>query len=250
MLTETSGSANAAQEAIAKLEFARLVTFNEPPKSGTIQADIVKKFAGGTDKISTRALHKSEREFVPVFKPILACNTIPNISEDSHAVWRRIRIIDFPVIFSDNPDLDDPFQKIADESLQERMQNWAPSMAGYLVHWLQILRTEGLSEPIAVVRRTSEYRDDNDQFKDFIDEYLVAEPDSSRCLQWKDLKAAFRIWHDAKWPNNRLKANIPSSIRDYFTGKLGKFYDTNRGHQKCVGYFGWRLRSDFVPETY
>lgn len=247
VLTETANSANGAQEAISKLEFKRLVTFNEPSKQSTIQAEVVKQFAGGTDRISTRGLHKSEREFIPEFKPILACNSIPKISEDSHAIWRRVKIIDFPMKFCDNPDVNDPFQKLADNTLAAETRSWSPYMAGFLVEHLRRLRGQGpvvLAPPQAVVDRTSEYRDENDQYKEFLDEYIEPEEDPDKPLQWADLREVFRRWYN---PRNPVKlSQRADDVKKYFNTKLGGWYNTTRKGIAVRGYLKFRLVDDRV----
>ena len=200
LLTGKSESANGSEEPLAKLESKRLALFNEPSGSSTIQADVIKRLVGGTDKISTRKNFSSECEFVPVFTPILACNTIPKISEDTYAIWRRIRVVHFPVLFCDDPDPDNEFEKLSDEALPERMNSWPPFMAGYLIHWLKILREEGLRSPDAVQNSSNEYKDENDAYKDFVEKFL--ERAHKECyIQWTDLLAKFRPWHDEKFRN-------------------------------------------------
>ena len=116
LLTQGAGTPHGAQYGVDKMEHKRVAFFGEPPKGSIIQAEVIKRFAGGTDKISTRGLHQDEREFVPVFKAVLSCNSIPKISEDSFAIWRRVRIVDFPVKFSPDPDPDpdNPLSQLAD----------------------------------------------------------------------------------------------------------------------------------------
>ena len=248
VLTESSGSANGAQEAISKLEFKRLVTFNEPPKQSTIQAEVIKQFAGGTDKISTRGLQKSEREFIPEFKPILACNSIPKISEDSHAVWRRVRIIDFPMKFCDDPDPDDPLQRLADNNLANETKSWGPFMAGFLVEWLKRLRREGMTAPSGILKRTSEYKEDNDDYKEFLDNFIEDEPDKeNKWLAWDKVRPSFRKWYkDNRNPKNTIK---DADIKGYLNSKLGEFAITTRKGVNVRGWFGWRLKTEvFVAD--
>lgn len=231
------------------MEHRRLVLFGEPPKQSSIQAEIIKRFAGGTDKISTRGLHQDEREFVPVFKAVLACNSIPKVSEDSYAVWRRMRIVDFPVKFSKDPDPRDPMSQMADESLPRQLPDWAPHLAGYLLKYVCRLRADGLTPPRTVERSTEDYRDDNDDYAEYRLNTL------ERCsddlwLQWMDLLENFRPWHDARFPKLSAgqRAKDVQAVRRYFIGKLGPIKNTQRKGQDVNGFFGWRLRSPFFND--
>lgn len=252
LLTHGAGTPHGAQSGVDKMENKRLVLFGEPPKGSTIQAEIIKRFAGGTDKISTRGLHQDEREFVPVFKAVLACNSIPKVSEDSFAVWRRMRIVDFPIKFSSDPEPGDPLSQLADETLPNHLPRWSPYLAGYLVKWICRLRSDGLRPPNAVSQSTNEYRDDNDPYLDFRTSFLE-ECSNDRWIQWADLLAAFRPWHDRRFSNQKLseKGKDVQTVKNLFEDKLGRIKKTTKmlGKEKhdIYGFFGWRLKTPFVP---
>ena len=251
ILTMPAGSPHSAQSGLDVLENKRLVLFDEPPKNSVMQAEIIKRFAGGTDKISTRGLHQSEREFVPVFKPVLTCNSIPLVSEDSHAIWRRLKVVDFPVQFSDRPTENDPLSQLADHNLAATTKAWGPYFAGYLVRWLKKLCEEGLSPPSAVAAVTEDYRDDNDPYLEYRAEALEQCSDDIG-LKWSDLLAHFRTWHDRRFqslPKGRAAKEL-IAVRKYFERHIGKIGDVQpAGQKKIWGVKGWRLRSAFLEET-
>ena len=251
ILTMPAGSPHSAQSGLDVLENKRLVLFDEPPKNSVIQAEIIKRFAGGTDKISTRGLHQSEREFIPVFKPVLTCNSIPLVSEDSHAIWRRMKVVDFPVQFVDTPAVDNSLSQLADHNLSAASKTWGPRFAGYLIKWLRRLQADGLTPPTAVTAVTEEYRDDNDPYSEYCSEALER-CDTELWLQWTDLLAHFRTWHDKRFPSRPLgkgkKSKDVQALRKYFERKLGDIVVTQRKKQNVNGIFGWKLQSEFVAD--
>ena len=253
ILTMPAGSPHRAQSGLDVLENKRLVLFDEPPKNSVMQAEIIKRFAGGTDKISTRGLHQSEREFVPVFKPVLTCNSIPLVSEDSHAVWRRLKVVDFPVQFSDTPIFGDPLSQPADHNLATSTKTWGPRFAGYLVKWLKRLQDEGLTPPTAVARVTENYMEDNDPWAEYRTENLEpCSPDFG--VQWSELLSHFRNWHDNKFPKQKIgqaghKAKPVQDAKAYFERKLCRIQKTQRGGDNFLGFFGWRIRTPFVEDA-
>lgn len=80
-----------------------------------------------------------------------------------------------------------------DETLEPRIDQWAPYFAGYLKHWLEIIYGEGgfnkIKEPHAVQKTTREYQEDNDQWKEFIEDKLVR--DGNSFLLWNQVKELF-----------------------------------------------------------
>ena len=70
-------------------------------------------------------------------------------------------------------------------------------------------------------------------------------------LQWMDLLANFRAWHDRKYPNMMLseKGKDVKAIKEYFESKLGRCQRTKKFGRDVNGFFGWKLRSEFVNET-
>lgn len=210
--------------------------------SSQISFSINPATCGGRDKISVRGLFEKQKEYLPEFKAFLICNKIPLLSENTFASWRRIRLIDFPVKFIENPDPDNSLEKLIDEDLEKKIDEWAPNFAGYLTHWLKTIYDEGgfknIKEPEAVIRRTQEYKDENDHWREYINEYLLK---NENCfLLFSDLKTSFKTWL-----NNNRKGDNPkiSEIKDYFSKHLCKWIHTTDANNKTKeGYPGWSLK--------
>lgn len=251
IVTGKSENLNESNDAVSSLEYIRSLIINEPAESEIIQAKKVKMICGGRDKISVRGLFEKQKEYLPEFKAILKCNKTPLLSENTFAEWRRIRLIDFPVKFVDEPDPNNPLEKQVDEDLDNKIDLWAPYFAGYLVYWLRIIYDEGgfknIKEPQAVMKRTQKYKDDNDPWKEFRELYIVKNEDSY--IQWKDLRPEFNKWLD----NNDLRNNKKASdIKDYFEKHLGKYMETTKNNNNIKGFLGFSLKKvyydyDFDP---
>ena len=81
---------------LAYLVGKRLVVASEGERGHKIAESEIKMMTG-SDRISCRALYKDLFEFEPHFKLWLATNNLPTISGMDDAIWRRIRVIEFPV---------------------------------------------------------------------------------------------------------------------------------------------------------
>lgn len=173
---------------------------------------------------------------------MLVCNSIPLVSEDNFGIWKRIRLIDFKVLFCDNPDKKNPYQKLLNKKLSKQIIYWAPYMAGFLVHWLQILESEGLNEPIEVMKSTEEYKDDNDEWKDFRDKHLINNQD--QYIQWKDLQKFFDKWLKMKGKSS-LDNKQNKELKKYLERHLGKIVNTTRDGKNLYGFLNWELNEVF-----
>jgi P4 family phage/plasmid primase-like protien len=243
LLTRKSEKTNEANDAVSSLEFVRHLIINEPGSKEIILAEKVKMICGGKDKITVRGLFQKQKEYLPEFKTMLICNSIPLLSEDNHAIWRRIRIIDFPVCFNENPDPDDPFQKKIDETLESRIDQWAPYFAGYLKHWLEIIYREGgfnkIKEPHAVQKTTKEYQEENDQWKEFIEDKLIR--DENSFLLWNQVKEPFMDWVKKRF-NTIIRIK---DAKEYLIKKIGPWIHTTTADNKNKdGFKGWNFKPD------
>jgi hypothetical protein len=92
------------------------VKASESKEGGVLDETIVKELTGG-DTVSARFLFREHFDFRPMFKLWLATNHRPTIRGSDHAIWRRIRLIDFPRLF---------MGKDCDPTLKEQLRNELP----------------------------------------------------------------------------------------------------------------------------
>jgi putative DNA primase/helicase len=144
----------------------RLVVVSESDKGRRLAEATMKRLTGG-DRINARHMHKNFVEFAPSHLAMLITNHLPKVSDDSPAIWARLRVIPFNVeIPEDERDtgLADALQAEADAIL-----NWA------LAGWQQYQKRR-LDAPPAVVQATGDYQKDSDDVGRFIDEECHVTP--------------------------------------------------------------------------
>ncbi|RKO90514.1 hypothetical protein BDK51DRAFT_45829 [Blyttiomyces helicus] len=95
---------------------------SEPEQSKKINGAFL-KFLTGADIVTARNWNSPNYvEYILMFTPTLLCNGIPKIdggSEDVNGIWRRLKIIDFPVQFSAVGPFD-KFRQPIDDSLGKK----------------------------------------------------------------------------------------------------------------------------------
>ena len=191
-LTQRIPPASQANEALASLEHARLCVISEAEATETIQAGLMKTLTG-EDSITTRRLYGSQFEFQPKFKLLFVCNSIPKISEDTLAVWRRVKVIDFPMHFVENPI--GPNQLKINVNLDEELDKCCEAFLSILVHYYSVFRKEGLIEPAPVRIATIKYQTRNDHIAAFFEETLEKADAKDEYVQLSDLKRRYNSWY-------------------------------------------------------
>lgn len=90
--------------------------------------EIFKKLTGGDRKVDARKPYGKPFNFHPTTKQLYAANEVPEIGEDTNAVYRRWLIVEFPTVFTDShlpgPDKDPDLEGELLEELPGIL-NWA-----------------------------------------------------------------------------------------------------------------------------
>jgi putative DNA primase/helicase len=140
---------SAAQPELARLRGVRLVTAAETEEGRRLNVALVKALTGG-DTIATRYLYANEIvEFVPVFSPWLRTNHRPAISDQSEAIWRRVRLLPFTVTIP---------RSERDTNLQGKLLAELPGVLRWIVDGARAYLKDGLDPPDEVVAATAHGR--------------------------------------------------------------------------------------------
>ena len=256
MLTRKRESANEANEALMALVKARLAVFQEPEAGEIIQAGTVKAITG-EDTLSSRVNYGKQTKFRPKFKSFLVANDLPATSEATVALFRRIRIINFPTSFVEEPTL--PHERKIDFHLDAKLKAAAPYFIGILIEYYRRFKAEGLQEPVSVKESTKKYQSDNDLIAAFKNEYLEpvlvnGKPSRESAIEHQAAKRRFISNFGGKPP--------PKTLVDKFLETFGEPDKTTKSHDQYVamvgeepngkaangkynfkGYFGWRWKA-------
>lgn len=167
---------------IARLRGARFVSAVETEEGAPLAESLVKRLTGG-DRITARFLYREFFEFRPVAKIVLATNHRPRVRGDSHAIWRRLRLIPFSVTIPEHE---------RDLRLGEQLQREAPGILAWAVKGCALWLRDGLAPPPEVESATHAYRAENDPVSQFIADRCVK--GTNLRVKAADLYAAYRTW--------------------------------------------------------
>ena len=174
---------------LAMLKGARLVTASES-ESGRKLNESLLKHVTGNGTITTRLLYKDPFSFEPQFQLFLDTNNKPVIRDQTHAMWRRIRLVPFVETITSQEKILDLGDRLRAEELPGIL-NWA--LEGY-----RIYREQGLVTPGSVTAATSDYRTDEDPLGEFLSTCCLLEEGASQPSGL--LFQAYRNWCESMGP--------------------------------------------------
>lgn len=227
ILTQKRGSSSAATPELADKFGKRIIVLQEPEGDDKINVGFMKNITG-QDKIEARPLYGDPFQYTPLFKLLLACNHLPNIPSDDGGTWRRIRVIDFLVIFVDDPK--GKYERKSDPDLREKLKFWVQGFMWMLlkVYYPMYAENRGLDklEPDRVKLATNKYKTDSNVFMEFFNEQLEKSDNSS--LLMVDVYDTFKAWYTNSY--DKKQQNIPrKKLIEYFES-CGFTYNNRNGY--------------------
>jgi putative DNA primase/helicase len=148
---------------IADLWGRRLVVASETEEGCRLRIQLVKRLTGDA-RIKARFMRKDFFEFERTHKIVLVTNHPPVISENSEAIWRRIKLVPFTVVIP---------ERERDPKLLQKLRTEWNGVLSWLVRGCQDWLTNGLVVPSSVTTATLKYRGRSDHFGRFLNECCV-----------------------------------------------------------------------------
>ena len=217
LLTNKRGNASSVSPDVIRLKGRRIIAFQEPEHNDKLRTGILKQFSGN-DSIIARDLYKSPVSFKIQGTMIMCCNDLPTVTSTDGGTWRRIRVIDFNSRFCENPKKPNEF--LIDPKIKEKINIWKPYFMSILVHYYNLFKKEGMTEPDEVKNATNKYKTDNDKFNEFFDVCLVE--NEKNVETFKDIYSNLTCW----WSENYSNVKMPD------TRELKRALKTKYGMEK------------------
>ncbi|QJD90141.1 DNA primase [Duganella dendranthematis] len=151
---------------IASLRGKRFVAMSEVDEGRHFSEALVKSMTGG-DPIVARHMYQSQFTFVPTHKMFVAGNHKPVIKGTDEGIWRRMRLIPFPVSFK---------KEDRDPNLESKLKAELPGILNWAIRGCLDWQHHGLPIPKAVAAATAEYRSEMDVVGSWIRECCVEGP--------------------------------------------------------------------------
>jgi putative DNA primase/helicase len=168
-----------AENARAALYGLRVGLLSETAEGGRLDAKQVKLLTGG-DPVSARYLYHNPFSFTPTAKLWMFTNHKPRITDPSDAIWRRVVLVPFRAVFSNNPDVDPAVRRTPDPVIREKLLEspHREAILAWLVEGAIAWYRYGLQEPDIVRAAVEEYRRESDSLQEWLEAETVRDPNA------------------------------------------------------------------------
>ncbi len=237
IITRKRNSSNAASPELARMKGVRCGVYQEPGTDEEINVGIFKELSGN-DKFMVRGLYSDPIEIRPQLKQFMSTNELPEIKSIDGGTWRRIRVIDFMSKFVEKPDPANPYEFKLDGTLKDKISQWAPAFASYLIHIYTTMYDvdNKIVEPDEVLSSTLQYRREQDVFRDYYETNIEITNNKKDLIKKKDLNTHFKMWYKNEHEGSALPK--AKALYDYFDKVLKLKYSQN------IGYNGAKFKKE------
>jgi putative DNA primase/helicase len=186
----------------------RLAAAQETDAGAKLNEALIKHLTGG-DTVTARGMYENFTSFSPTHKLILSTNHKPQVLGTDHAVWRRLKLIEFKVRFEGNQ---------VDKKLLDKLKAEAPGILAWMVRGCVEWQRSGLREPACVQIATRSYRVEQDVFGTFLQE--CCEFGDDYVVGATELYQAFQEWSPENGMTTTafgLELGKRGFVKDHFT---------------------------------
>ena len=160
MLMQHQRNPQSASPDIVGLKGVRFAFCSETEEGQRLSASRVKELTG-SDTLVGREVYESQMTFQPTHKLVIVGNHKPEISDNSHGMWRRVALVGFDITIP---------EASRDIKLESKLRAEGPGILNWALVGLRDWLTHGLEIPDRVRAATNIYRDEMDVVGEWITE--------------------------------------------------------------------------------
>jgi phage/plasmid-associated DNA primase len=184
---------------------------------------------------------------------VLTCNNRPELPPEDEGTWRRVVLVEYNSKFRHEPKgeynedgkwvpLSKEFPEFPiDETLNEKFEDWAEPFMSILLHIYNENKHKDLREPKEVKEYTEKYREQNNHFKEFINDKVIVDLESDHILRMADLFTEYKDWFRENYGNGRAKKQ--KDLSAFMDKEYGDYHREETAYTKR-GYKGLMLMKD------
>jgi putative DNA primase/helicase len=206
--------------------FGKMINVSsETPNKKYINTDLTKAVVAG-DWVTGRELYKRPSKFQPFAKHYLAMNELPNIEDNTHGMWRRIHVIEFPHKFTEDK---------MDVELTEKLRAELSGIFNWALEGYKRLRMQKFifSESQSMNTSKKHYKNQSNSASDFISRHFVR-ADEEHSVIFKDEYDRYRYFcEDEGYKNPYTKKEFRTMLE-----QEGFIVENSSRHSNQLRIFG------------
>lgn len=234
--------------AFADFEGLRTAVIEELPNSKILDSGALKRLVG-TQKINSRKIYGSHKEFINQSTVFVSCNKLPTITETDDGTWRRVLVVSFPYSYKKNPsDIKGKWDKKADPFVLYAAQNNVKTAKAFLKwridgakKWYKDGAESETRVPETIVKRVQDWNENNDLYLGWFNDQIEVCTDSIILVE--DLWNSFNDWLSSRG-NARISQRI--FVDNFMNHKV--FFDNKLTYRRRARISVMYTRSPYVPE--
>jgi len=202
---------------------------------------------------------------------VLTCNDRPELPPDDEGTWRRVVLVEYKSRFKAEPlgkwisknnkelsleehkenvnksilddiwcpdDKNNP-QFPIDETLNEKFDDWAEPFMSMLIDTYIKNKHIDLREPTEVTEYTAKYRDQNNHFKEFVNDKIIITPENETIVKIEELFIEYKVWYkDNLGTTNGQKKQ--KDLKIFMDNEYGNYWVEGTSYTKR-GYRGIQM---------
>jgi putative DNA primase/helicase len=175
--------------------------------------------------VTGREPYKQPMKFRPYAKHYLAMNKAPNITDSSHGMWRRIMVIDFPKIITEEE---------MDRELEMKLGQELSGIFNWAIEGYRRLKQRSFRflEPQSISSSKKSYREETDSVRAFVNTFLVKSNDDNDRIKYGEVYETYRSFCQSEGKEDIEKKN---DFKKRLTGLGFKIANSKRdGNQVCI----------------
>lgn len=220
LMTNSGMSDTTMRADLADLRGARMAVTSEVEKEHKLSVALMKRITSGGALIKSCRKYENPIEFPETHKLFMDCNHRPRVTDSNNAIWRRLKLVAFPVSIEEG----DPR---LDKDLKGKLLAEGPGILAWCVHGAIEWAKLDLDPPVEVLQAVQEWKDHDDPLAEFQDE--CCDRGGDRWVQSSTLYGVYvwwmqqqkhRYWLSVQEFSDRMRAKYrPSHSRRDSRGK-------------------------------
>ena len=192
---------------LVDLVSARLISVSETEAGEALAEAKIKQMTGG-DVLKGRPLYGNWLEFSIIGKIFLATNSLPQINNTDHDIWRRIHAIPFNRTFS---------AEEQDKDLGVKLTAELPGILNWAIQGCLEWQQQGLNPPQVVLDQVSAYKTEMDSIAQFVEQEcsLAAEAKYPASRLYEDYRHYCQILGRKPQSNSAFKKALDKLVNVY-----------------------------------